>query len=939
MSENCGKKKPELLAPAGTLLSLIAGIENGADAIYMGAAKFNARAYAGNFLDEELEIGIDFAHAFGKKVYITLNTLFRDDELEEVAALLNELYQMGADAIIIQDFGFLNLLQKIQPDVSHPIQIHASTQMTVHNSYHAAFLKEKGISRIVPARENNIAELSAIKETGVEVETFIHGALCICYSGQCQFSGAVGGRSGNRGQCAQPCRKKYMLVVDGKAVTTDGKYLISPRDLNASDDLFRLIEAGVDSFKIEGRMKKPEYVAGVVSVYRKLIDRYAAAHENDPSRKNENLKTKSVGPTLDEREILKKLFNRDFTSGYFVKNPKNELMSRKLPYNKGFLIGKITDVDPKRAQISVQLAAALSSQDGISIGDLGKETDGVEDPRQGFVVKKMYVSRKMVSEASPGDTVNILAPVLFEGENNRYMPKAGDSVYKTFDFNLQRNIQKTLPEIPIEDIRLQIESLTLKNKTTDEKDDAIAEFIEKLTPQNPVQIPVRMKCFVCPGFALEISAADKEGNEIKIESDYIVQPAIKNPFSKESAVDMLSKLGPSVYAVLSADAEVIDDCFVPVGVFKETRNKALRALLAARIRKSKPNLKETLLALNETKSVPSQNQISHSLALSISVYTKESVAAALAGGADRIYVGGDVFIDPLTKEKYGLTLSDFKELIAELNASDLEKIYWKMPFVTKEEDFDDLYPTFSTLSELGISGILASNPGVYHFVRTKFGEKFRIATDSAFNIFNSEAAELFLDGGVSSVALSPELSIRNISALSEHLFEKRSEAGELECVVFGRQRLMVTEHPLLEMLLNENKGMKIPKSQKKTGSDIFRYALKDSKDFVFPVLTDSKNRSFIFNSKELNVFDLLPKLKNAGITAFRIDGIGHTEDEILELAARYKKEIERLQNDGKMSGQNESYAGINNKSDNESENEESSDGSQYTRGNFIRGVY
>ncbi|MDR0767644.1 MAG: U32 family peptidase, partial [Methanosarcinales archaeon] len=310
---------PELLAPAGTLISLLAAVQNGADAVYMGASRFSARAYAGNFSDFELAAGTDYAHAFGKKVYVTLNTLYRDDELDDVMLLFDELYRCGVDSVIVQDLGFLARVMDKYPDFA----VHASTQMTVHNSYHAAFLQRRGVSRVVPARENSISELAEIKKTGVEVETFIHGALCICYSGQCLFSSLVGSRSGNRGKCAQPCRKRYTLLVGGEPVSTDGQYLISPKDLNASADIGALIRAGVDSFKIEGRMKKPEYVAGVVSVYRNLIDRILKDLSFDQQ------------PTPLEKEKLKKLFNRDFTEGYFQKNPGDEFMSRKLPYNKG----------------------------------------------------------------------------------------------------------------------------------------------------------------------------------------------------------------------------------------------------------------------------------------------------------------------------------------------------------------------------------------------------------------------------------------------------------------------------------------------------------------------------------------------------------------------------------------------------------------------------
>ncbi|WNY27428.1 DUF3656 domain-containing U32 family peptidase [Methanolapillus ohkumae] len=961
------EKKPELLAPAGTLLALIAGVENGADAIYLGASRFNARAYAGNFSDDEIQIGMDFAHAFGKKIFVTLNTLFRDDELDDVMKLFFELYERGVDAVILQDLGFLNLLQKC-PDI--PIELHASTQMTVHNSYHASFLKGKGISRIVPARENTLSELSSIKESGIEIETFIHGALCICYSGQCLFSGTVGGRSGNRGQCAQPCRKKYTLAADGRNMATDGKYLISPRDLNASEELHQLIDIGVDSFKIEGRMKKSEYVAGVVSVYRKIIDRYISLDRNFDSKRKEKGQAvrqsagptagKTAGPTKEEKEILKKLFNRDFTSGYFVKNPKNELMSRRLPYNKGILIGKVTAIDPDREQISVLLSASLSSQDGISVGDVGRETDFSKDPRQGFLVKKMYVSRKIVNLANDGETANIIAPVLFSGDEEDF-PKIGDFVYKTSDFNLQKEIQKTLPEMQEEDIRAGIKNANLNSKSEPEKTKAIMEWIEKLAPPIPIQIPIHISCEIRVGVPIKIAAKDEDGNEIQIESEYIVQPAQKNPFSKEQAEDILSKPASPIYSVLSAAVDLTGDCFVPVGVLKETRNKALMELLSARVGRSRPDQQSVLETqavffqkieyenqtqnanqnANQTQNAnQNANQINLELSgrslekpllLTVSAYTKEDVKGALAAGADRIYVGGDIFSDPLTGENYGLSPDDIRELILEIDPQDVEKIWLKTSFVTKEEDFDVLYKTLFEFSGLGISGILASNPGVYYFVQTKLNEKFNIGTDGAFNIFNARAAEMMSDEGASFITLSSELSIKDIAALSENLKMRGKYAdANLECIVHGRGRLMVTEHPLLETLLKdkekENEKVRHKNDRCLEDQKIFRYTLADSKDFVFPVLADTHGRTFIFNSKELNAYDLLPKLKKSGITAFRIDGVGHTPDEIKELVTRYKKEIERIESQVEIL-------------ETGNDSEESKDGAEFTRGNFIRGVY
>jgi collagenase-like PrtC family protease len=268
--------KPELLAPAGNNESLIAAVLNGCDAVYLGATMLSARASAANFTPDELADAIDYAHLRGVKAYVAVNTLVKDSETNDAADLLYHLDESGADAVIVQDVGLLSMARSLAPD----LPIHASTQMTVHNSEGAGFLQDMGVKRVVLAREMTLDEIKQVRQnTDLEIEIFVHGALCISYSGQCLMSSMIGGRSGNRGVCAQPCRKRYRLrtLSSGREVKTDGEYLLSPRDLNTSQILPELIEAGIDSFKIEGRLKRPEYVACVTRIYRGLIDRYVTS--------------------------------------------------------------------------------------------------------------------------------------------------------------------------------------------------------------------------------------------------------------------------------------------------------------------------------------------------------------------------------------------------------------------------------------------------------------------------------------------------------------------------------------------------------------------------------------------------------------------------------------------------------------------------------------
>ena len=304
----------ELLAPAGDMQCLKAAIHAGADAVYVGGSRFGARAYAHNFDEQELCEAIDYVHFFGKKLYVTLNTLLKDDEIKDVPSYVKPFYESGLDGVIVQDFGVVKVLKDHFPDM----EIHASTQMTVTGPEAALELKEMGICRVVPARELSIEEIRAIYDaTGMEIESFIHGAMCYSYSGQCLFSSFLGGRSGNRGRCAGPCRLPYdILDENGKKVNSDKEhYPLSLKDLGTLEILPELMEAGIASFKIEGRMKSPEYVAGVTSIYRKYIDLYLVNKEKFK---------------IEEKDInhLKNLYTRgSMETGYYKRHNGREMVT------------------------------------------------------------------------------------------------------------------------------------------------------------------------------------------------------------------------------------------------------------------------------------------------------------------------------------------------------------------------------------------------------------------------------------------------------------------------------------------------------------------------------------------------------------------------------------------------------------------------------------
>ena len=299
-------KNIELLAPAGSVTGLMAVIAAGADAVYIGGSRFGARAYADNPAEDDLLSAIDYAHLRGVKVYMTVNTLLKDSEMEELYNYILPYYTRGIDAVLVQDFGVLRCLHRFFPD----LPLHASTQMTVTGPESAGLLKKYGVTRVVPAREMSLDELKTIGgESGLEVEAFVHGALCVCMSGMCLASSLIGGRSGNRGRCAQPCRLLY--EAEGKKAE-----LLSPKDLCTIDLLPDMIEHGVVSLKIEGRMKQPEYAAGVVSIYRKYLDLYLNSGRD------------ACKVSRADRALLMTLFNRDgFTDGYLTRHNGKDMMA------------------------------------------------------------------------------------------------------------------------------------------------------------------------------------------------------------------------------------------------------------------------------------------------------------------------------------------------------------------------------------------------------------------------------------------------------------------------------------------------------------------------------------------------------------------------------------------------------------------------------------
>lgn len=395
--------KKELLSPVGNWESLKEAIHNGCDAVYLGGKKFGARAFADNFNEEEITKAIKYCHLYDVKIYITVNTIIYDSELEECLNYIRFLHQNNVDAIIMQDLGLIKIVRETFPN----LEIHASTQMHNHNKEQLRMLENLGIKRVVLARELTLEEIKNM-DTSMEIEAFIHGALCISYSGQCLFSSLLMNRSGNRGSCAGICRLPFTLIKNESIISTDGNYLLSPKEFNTLDHFQKIMESNIDSLKIEGRMKSPFYVGFVTRLYRNLIDAYQ--------------EKKSIEVSIEEMEKLKVLFNRGFTKGHLFGDKNEDLMNIKTPNHQGIPLGNVLEFT--KDKIKIKLECDLHQEDGIRFSNVDK----------GFIVNFLYNPEGcLISSAKKGETILV---------DNKIDLKEKSSVLKTIDSLLIKELEK-----------------------------------------------------------------------------------------------------------------------------------------------------------------------------------------------------------------------------------------------------------------------------------------------------------------------------------------------------------------------------------------------------------------------------------------------------------------------------------------------------------------
>ena len=566
---------PELVAPAGDAEALRAAVANGADAVYFGLPKFNARQRAANFAVEVLPDVVADLHRHNVKAYVTFNTLIFSEEWPETVELLCAIAEAGADAVVVQDLGLIPLIRKLAPT----LRIHASTQMTMTEPNGIRMLAELGVKRVILARELSLSEISLIsRETPIELEVFVHGALCISYSGQCLASEAFGGRSANRGLCAQPCRMPYRLISDGRPLDLgDRKYLLSPKDLAGYGLVGQLVKLGISGFKIEGRLKSAQYVALVTRTYREAID--AAMRGED-----------SFQLSPDREAELSQSFSRGFTQGFLGGGvTPGELVDGRSPKSRGVKLGTVTGRTGRGVILAFQRAQAGSSLkpgDGV-VFDHG-EAEGEE---QGGRVLSVTALPSRHDEAASVEVV------LRRGDGEFVDAPVGSIAWKTNDPALDRRIEQSYSR-----------DLILR------------------------RIPLSVSVRAVLGEPLGIRVSDPGGAQAEVTWDRPLERAAKHPLSLELVKEQFGRLGDTPYELASVSADRLDPIMVPKSVLNDLRRKAVEKLVSQRALKARHAVADrgALDALRAEISERRAPRVAEGHRLYVLARTKEQLDAVLA---------------------------------------------------------------------------------------------------------------------------------------------------------------------------------------------------------------------------------------------------------------------------------------------------------------------
>lgn len=755
------RSKPEILAPAGSVESLKGAIAAGADAVYIGGSRFGARAYADNPEADTLLSAIDYVHSKDRRIYLTVNTLLKEQELtKELYPFLEKYYRAGVDAVIVQDVGVLHFLATHFPE----LPVHLSTQMTLVSADGAKQFDGYPVTRLVPARELSLEEIRTMRaNTPLEIEAFVHGALCYCYSGQCLFSSMIGGRSGNRGRCAQPCRMAYTVSEDGKK-QAEGLYALSPKDLCTLDRIPELVQAGIDSFKIEGRMKRPEYTAGVTAAYRLMTDLYYEYGEEEFYRYLE----KHPDVLQNQMDRVADLYNRGgFTKGYYVQYHGKQMMSMERPNHTGTKVGDV--VSGKGIRAKIRLEKQLNPQDVLEIRDFSGEA-------------YEFTAGKAGIEEKPG---------WYETNVKKGFPiRDGQPVYRTKNESLLNELKEQYVE--------KLVQLPVKAEFT-----AIPGEAASLT----VSLAAHQKSGLVPG------ADDEATREISVTvTGDEVMVAQNQPVTAEKIKEQLKKTGESEFYFEELNVTTGEKTFLPMGKIKELRRaafeKLMEDLLAGYRREMPEQLSETVAEVvsQSTDMIPrvkkmqvadkaidcagrtttGQPQQPETIVL---VSIKEQWQQAVE----------DARVTTVYSDLQQHTIKEQAELCKKAKAMG-KKAFLVLPHIFRDKEKKRYAELAELVTEGDFDGFLVKSLEELQFLaETGLEKQFEIRLNYNLYTFQKEAKQFFKEKGFRRFTVPVELNEEEIKELG---------VEDCDFIIYGRLPLMVSAQCVRDNVFRCSAGKK-----------------------------------------------------------------------------------------------------------------------------------
>ncbi len=845
---------PELLAPAGDWDCARAAVENGADAIYFGLDKFNARMRAHNFTGADLPKLMEFLHRRGVRGYVTLNTLVFENELADAEKYLRSMISAGVDAVIVQDVGICRLIRQLSPD----FPIHASTQMTVTSTAGVEFARDLGCHLVVLARECSIQEIEKIGQPlTLPLEVFVHGALCVAYSGQCLTSEALGGRSANRGECAQACRMPYDLISDGKPVLLgDRKYLLSPQDLAGLEVLPALARAGVASLKIEGRLKSPEYVANITRVYRKALDelRFTIGDlrgEGDLSRKS------GSRPDPETRYDIEMAFSRGLYTGWFGGTNNQELVHARFGKKRGVYLGEIARV--LRDGVTLRLEGPLKPGDGI-VFDAGKPEENEEGGR-------VYEIRNSKPETQNAQSVELY---FGHGDIDFSRVHAGDKLWKTSDPELDRRLRQSF------------------------------------AGQAPkFQRPIEIEVHGVEGKPLTLLAHDDLGNAAKVESAMPLEKAGRQPLTTERLREQLGRLGGTPFKLGELKNHLAGDVLLPVSELNRLRREIARELERQRLQPKRWTLNGNVAAdvsrqLTSSKTddwdVNNSSRALTSAATELIVLVRNlpQLEAALKCGATTVYCE---FEDP-KKYREAVTLFHIafacngragSPLPAAGSQTDggAHGLSWRSlakTEVTRPTIWVAPPRIFKPGEEWTLEQVRACNADgflVRNYDHLKFFTNARRIGDYSLNIANRLAAEHFKNQfSLERLAPSYDLNFLQLEALLT-----AAPPEWFEVTIHQHMPMFHMEHCVFCAFLSTGTDFR----NCGRPCDVHDVKLRDRVGAEHPVKADVGCRNTVFNALAQTGAEYVTRMIELGVRHFRVEFLNETPEQVTRTISRYRQ--------------------------------------------------